>query len=79
MPKVDRKEYLTRLIPGIEQAIENTKGEIPYYKAEDLQLRYAKKFLAAMEESLIHAKNELEELKKAAPDASPSETDPKSS
>lgn len=50
---------------GLEQSIDNTKAEIPYYRPEDLQLRYAKKFLAAMEESLAQSKKELEELLKA--------------
>src|SRR5437867_3394725 len=68
MAAPDRKEYLNRLIPGIEQAIENTKFEIPYYKPDDLQLKYAKKFLAAMEESLVQAKAELAELEKGAPE-----------
>lgn len=61
----DRKEHLQRLIMGLEQTIENTKFEIPYYKPEDLQLKYAKKFLAAMEESLTAAKKEFAELEKA--------------
>ena len=43
----DRKSYLQRLIMGLEQSIENTRYEMPYYKPEDVQLKYAKKFLAA--------------------------------
>ena len=66
-PAEQRKDYLGRLIMGIEQSIENTKFEIPYYKPEDLQLKYAKKFLAAMEESLVQAKKELAELEKGGP------------
>ena len=62
MEQPSRKDHLSRLIPGLEQAIENTKFEIPYYKPEDLQLKYAKKFLAAMEENLALAKKELAEL-----------------
>jgi len=61
----NRKEHLERLIMGLEQTIESTKFEIPYYKPEDLQLKYAKKFLAAMEESLASAKKELAELDQA--------------
>jgi len=63
----DRMDYLRRLIGGLEQSIETTKFEIPYYKPEDLQLKYAKKFLAAMEQSLLTAKEELAALEKSAP------------
>ena len=58
----DRRSYLQRLIMGLEQSIENQKFEIPYYKPEDIQLKYAKKFVAAMEESLEKAKAELRDL-----------------
>ncbi len=58
----NRKEYLTRLVMGLEQTIETLKFEIPYYQPDDLQLIYAKKFLAASEENLIKAKKELAEL-----------------
>jgi hypothetical protein len=68
MQPPNRKEYLERLIMGLEQSIENQKFEIPYYKPEDLQLKYAKKFLAAMEQSLAQAKEELAGLEKGAPD-----------
>jgi len=57
-----RKDYLRRLIMGLEQTIETMKFEIPYYKPEDLQLKYAKKFLAAAEENMAAAKQELEML-----------------
>lgn len=57
-----RREYLERLIMGLEQSIENQKFEIPYYKEGDLQLVYAKKFLAAMEQQLKDARKELAEL-----------------
>ena len=59
---VDRREYLQRLIMGLEQALENTRGELPYYKPDDIQLRYAKKFLAAVEENLARSRSELEGL-----------------
>jgi len=62
MGPTDRREYLQRLIMGLEQTIENQKFEIPYYKEGDLQLVYAKKFLAACEDNLARAKKELEEL-----------------
>lgn len=61
---VDRRDYLERLIMGLEQTIENTKFEIPYYKPDDIQLKYAKKFLAACEQNLAEAKAELEKLPK---------------
>lgn len=57
-----RKDYLRRLIMGLEQTIETMKFEIPYYKPDDLQLKYAKKFLAAAEENMAAAKQELEML-----------------
>ena len=50
--------------PNPEQSIENLKFEIPYYKPEDLQLKYAKKFMAAMQENMAKAKEELAELEK---------------
>ena len=58
----DRRDYLERLIQGLEQTIENMKFEIPSYKAGDVQLKYAKKFLASCEENLTQAKAELEKL-----------------
>ncbi len=64
MEPPNRKEYLERLIMGLEQSIETQKFEIPYYKPADLQLKYAKKFMAAMVESLAAAKTELAELEK---------------
>ncbi len=47
---------------GLEQTIENMKFEIPYYKPDDVQLKYAKKFLASCERNLAEAKAELEKL-----------------
>lgn len=60
---MERAEYLERLIMGLKQSIENTRFELPYYKPEDLQLVYAKKFLAASEEELARAEKELAELR----------------
>lgn len=57
-----RKDYLNRLIMGLEQTIETMKFEIPYYKPDDLQLKYAKKFLASAEENLAAARKELDML-----------------
>lgn len=66
MTSMERAEYLERLIMGLKQSIENTKFELPYYKPEDLQLVYAKKFLAASEEELVRAEKELAELRKSS-------------
>lgn len=62
MEQPDRATYLQRLIPGLEQTIENLKFEIPYYNSADLQLKYAKKFLASAEANLAEAKAELARL-----------------
>lgn len=64
---MERKEHLERLIEGLKQSIESTKFEIPYYKPDDLQLIYAKKFLAATENELVRAEKELAELGQAQP------------
>ena len=56
------RDQLQRLIQGLEQTIENMKFEIPYYKPDDLQLRYAKKFLASVEENLEKARRDLAAL-----------------
>lgn len=66
MPQTpNRRDYLERLIMGLEQTIENMKFEIPYYKPDDVQLKYAKKFLASCEENLANAKKELAALPSA--------------
>ena len=67
METPDRRQYLERLIQGLEQTIENMKFEIPYYAPDDVQLIYAKKFLTAAEENMAKARKELETLPKAAP------------
>lgn len=72
-PPANRKEYLQRLVMGLEQAIENQKFEIPYYKEGDLQLVYAKKFLAACEKQLEDAKKELAELERQAASEPPAD------
>ncbi len=64
---MERKQYLERMVMGLEQSIENTRREIPYYDPGDLQLRYAKKFLAAMESTLQSSLKELEALKNSPP------------
>ena len=62
MAFANRKEYLQRLIMGLDQSIENQKGMLPYYEPGDLEGMYAKKFLAKMEEELEKAKIELHEI-----------------
>lgn len=64
-----RAEYLERLLAGLEQTRENLKFEIPYYKADDIQGHYAKKFLASIEEQIGVQKARLEELRKSLPAA----------
>ena len=62
MPPPDRKEYLQRLVMGLQQSIENQRGMLPYYEKDDLEGVYAKKFLAVMEVQLVKARAELEAL-----------------
>jgi hypothetical protein len=66
---VKRAEYLERLLAGLEQTRENLKFEIPYYKPDDIQGKYAKKFLASIEEQIGVHKARLEELRKTLPAA----------
>lgn len=62
---MDRKEYLQRLLMGLEEGIARTRYELPYYKPDDLQGHYAKKFLKSMEEQMEAARKELEALEAA--------------
>jgi hypothetical protein len=62
-------EYLTRLVAGLEQTCESLKFEIPYYKADDIQGHYAKKYLVSVEKHLAETKLRLDELNKALPAA----------
>lgn len=59
---MDRKEFLRRLLMGLEDGIERTRRELPYYKPDSLEGHYAGKFLKAMEEQLVAARAELERL-----------------
>ena len=69
MEAAKRRDYLQRLIAGLEQTVENMRFEIPYYKPDDIQLKYAKKFLASAEENLASARKELASL--PAPSSTP--------
>ena len=60
-------EYLSRLIAGLEQTAENLKFEIPYYKTDDIQGHYAKKYLVSVEKHLAETKARLEDVKKTLP------------
>jgi len=60
-------DHLERLIAGLEQTRENLKFEIPYYKPDDIQGRYARKFLVSLETHLEQSKARLEELRKTLP------------
>ncbi len=62
-------EYLSRLAAGLEQTAENLKFEIPYYKADDIQGHYAKKYLASVEKHLAETKVRLAELSQTLPPA----------
>jgi hypothetical protein len=62
-------EYLERLTAGLEQTAENLKFEIPYYKEDDIQGRYAKKYLVSVEKHLAETKARLEEVRKTLPPA----------
>jgi hypothetical protein len=62
-------EYLTRLVAGLEQTCESLKFEIPYYKDDDIQGRYAKKYLVSVETHLAETKARLAELVKSLPPA----------
>lgn len=67
----NRREYLERLIMGLEQAVETQRFELPYYKEGDVQGKYAKKFLEAVEQQLKDARAELEALDKASSSGGP--------
>ena len=62
---MDRKEYLQRLLIGLEESIARTRYELPYYKPDDLQGHYARKFLKSMEDQLAAAQAELDKLEAA--------------
>ena len=59
--------YLERLLAGLDQTAESLKFEIPYYKADDIQGHYAKKFLASVQEQAAQTRKRLEELRLTLP------------
>lgn len=62
-------QYLERLLAGLDQTAESLKFEIPYYKPDDIQGHYAKKFLASVVEQAEGTRKRLEELRKTLPEA----------
>jgi hypothetical protein len=62
-------DYLERLLAGLDQTAESLKFEIPYYKADDIQGHYAKKFLASVQEQGADTRRRLDELRKTLPAA----------
>lgn len=62
-------QYLERLLAGLDQTAESLKFEIPYYKADDIQGHYAKKFLASVVEQAEGTRKRLEDLRKTLPAA----------
>lgn len=61
--------YLERLLAGLDQTAESLKFEIPYYKADDIQGHYAKKFLTSVQEQAEQTRKRLEDLRAALPPA----------
>ncbi|MEQ1918971.1 MAG: hypothetical protein ABL955_07210 [Elusimicrobiota bacterium] len=59
--------YLERLLAGLDQTAESLKFEIPYYKADDIQGHYAKKFLVSVQEQAAETRKRLEELRLTLP------------
>ncbi|MBI4424511.1 MAG: hypothetical protein HY554_12325 [Elusimicrobia bacterium] len=65
---MDRRQFLERLIMGLEEGIARTRFELPYYKPGEIEGYYAEKFLKAMEENLAKSKEELAGLEKGLTD-----------
>lgn len=66
-----KAQYLERLIMGLEQVQESLQMEIPFYKADDIQGRYAKKYLTSVTEHLAQTRAQLDELRKSLPASKP--------
>jgi len=62
---MDRREYLERVITGLEMSIPDFEGRLKYYKEGDVEKKYAEKFLASMSENLAKYKEELAALPEA--------------
>lgn len=60
-------EHLERLLAGLDQTAESLKFEIPYYKPDDIQGHYAKKFLASVQEQADATRKRLDELRPTLP------------
>ena len=60
-------EYLERLLAGLDQTAESLKFEIPYYKADDIQGHYAKKFLVSVQEQADQTRKRLDDLRLTLP------------
>jgi len=60
-------EYLERLLAGLDQTAESLKFEIPYYKADDIQGHYAKKFLASVQEQADATRKRLDDIRPTLP------------
>ncbi len=56
---MDRREYLERVIMGLEMSIPDFESRLKYYKEGDVEKKYAEKFLASMTENLAKYKEEL--------------------
>ena len=67
MQPPDRKEFLERMVMGLEQTVGNMSAEISYYKPDTLEYKYARKFLEAAQANLAKAKTELEGLSRTPP------------
>ena len=59
---MERREYLERVIQGLEMSIPDFESRLKYYKDGDLEKKYAEKFIGSMQENLAKYKDELETL-----------------
>jgi hypothetical protein len=59
-----RKEQLQRMILGLESQIPDFESRLQYYAPDDVEFRYAQKFVKSMQDNLEKAKQELAELDK---------------
>ncbi len=59
---MERREYLERVIMGLEMSIPDFESRLKYYKDGDVEKKYAEKFVASMQDNLAKYKMELENL-----------------